>query len=315
MSENKVQGMGQAAISSGGGLLSTLISNRAARKENDKTREYNLKLAQMQNQWNVEQWQRENAYNSPSAQLQRLQDAGINPDLIYGGGISNTSASSPQMTAGSAASPTPLVGMPNVVGDYLDAQLKQAQIDNINANTNKQGVETSILTDQKKFAAAIQQGQINLQNAQIKLIGKQGELTDQQIIESQQTCLSIEATTKQMYANIDKIRSDIDISKALSDADIKAKAAHTKLSYAQAKNIVDQLPHVIDQLKSQTANNSASANLHVEELGQLELKRDAVAFQARIESGANGYQPDLTSWQHVIMFVSEIMNTLGHAVH
>lgn len=39
----------------------------------------NLDLATKQNEWNIQQWERENAYNSPSAQLDRYTAAGINP--------------------------------------------------------------------------------------------------------------------------------------------------------------------------------------------------------------------------------------------
>lgn len=47
------------------------------------TNETNLQLAREQNEWNLAQWNRENAYNSPASQLQRYQEAGINP--MYAG--------------------------------------------------------------------------------------------------------------------------------------------------------------------------------------------------------------------------------------
>lgn len=43
------------------------------------TNEANLKLAKMQNDWNEQMWEKNNAYNAPSAQVQRLIEAGINP--------------------------------------------------------------------------------------------------------------------------------------------------------------------------------------------------------------------------------------------
>jgi hypothetical protein len=43
--------------------------------------------------WN-KSWEREIAYNDPSAQMQRLQNAGINPHMAYAkGGVSNTASS------------------------------------------------------------------------------------------------------------------------------------------------------------------------------------------------------------------------------
>lgn len=72
-------------------------------EENQKNREWNLNLAKMQNQWNIDQWNRENEYNTPLAQGQRYKEAGLNPDLLYGS--ENLSASSPQLTSGDGSTP------------------------------------------------------------------------------------------------------------------------------------------------------------------------------------------------------------------
>ena len=45
----------------------------------------------------IAQWHRENAYNSPTAQMERLRQAGLNPNLVYGGGATTLSARSPAM--------------------------------------------------------------------------------------------------------------------------------------------------------------------------------------------------------------------------
>lgn len=76
----------------------------ATREENEKARAHNLMLAELQNKWNVEQWAKENEYNSPSAQMARYAAAGLNPNLIYG--QSNTSAQlSGSLSSGAPASP------------------------------------------------------------------------------------------------------------------------------------------------------------------------------------------------------------------
>lgn len=76
----------------------------AQREENEKARSHNLMLAELQNKWNVEQWAKENEYNSPSAQMARYAAAGLNPNLIYG--QSNTSAQlSGSLSSGAPASP------------------------------------------------------------------------------------------------------------------------------------------------------------------------------------------------------------------
>ena len=86
------------------GLLGSSSADRRAEKENQKNREWNLMLAEKANQWNIEQWNRENAYNSPTQQKERLLSAGLNPSLI--GGASSGNASSMSMNMSAPSSPT-----------------------------------------------------------------------------------------------------------------------------------------------------------------------------------------------------------------
>lgn len=44
----------------------------------------NKKLYKDQQRFAVDMWNMQNAYNTPSAQMQRLRDAGLNPNLAYG---------------------------------------------------------------------------------------------------------------------------------------------------------------------------------------------------------------------------------------
>ena len=46
---------------------------------------------------NLQMWNLQNAYNDPAAQMERLQKAGLNPNLVYGCGnvTGNTSGSAP----------------------------------------------------------------------------------------------------------------------------------------------------------------------------------------------------------------------------
>lgn len=70
-----------------GGSVAKQGSDAAARASLQATRETNaanLKLAQYQNDWNVAQWNRQNAYNTPAAQRARYEDAGINPYFALG---------------------------------------------------------------------------------------------------------------------------------------------------------------------------------------------------------------------------------------
>lgn len=126
--------IGVASSIAGNVALNKNIDTQIAAQqyENEKNREYNLNLAKMQNQWNIEQWNRGNAYNSPAAQMARYKAAGLNPDLIYG--QQNLSAVSPEMTAGEGSQPTDVSNLANkrtmldMVSASLDNSIKYQQL-------------------------------------------------------------------------------------------------------------------------------------------------------------------------------------------
>ena len=134
---------------------------KAQRRENEKTREFNLMLAKKQNAWNREQWNAENAYNTPAAQKARLEAAGLNADMMYGGsGVSNIAAPSPAMTSGAPASPMDWSSLANkqslgsVLSNALNMEMARAQIDSIKADTKKTLAEAGLSEISLEYADA-----------------------------------------------------------------------------------------------------------------------------------------------------------------
>ena len=91
-----------AAITAAGALGSALLNMKSQQDANaanasmDKaTRDWqsmeNLTAFQRQHKM----WEEQNAYNTPSAQRQRLQEAGYNPWISGSGGMSNVSQGAP----------------------------------------------------------------------------------------------------------------------------------------------------------------------------------------------------------------------------
>lgn len=97
---------------------------RFARETYDKQRAHNL-----------QDWEMQNAYNSPAAQMQRLKDAGLNPNLIYGNGADATSSAGPRSADTPSWSPDATRVDPNFgtnhLSNYYDAQFRQQQTDNL----------------------------------------------------------------------------------------------------------------------------------------------------------------------------------------
>lgn len=70
-----------------GGALGLFGSSKAANASLQATRETNKanrELAEYQNDWNLAQWNRQNAYNTPAEQRKRYEEAGINPYFALG---------------------------------------------------------------------------------------------------------------------------------------------------------------------------------------------------------------------------------------
>ena len=92
-------------------VTATKLANEANLAMNEKTNqttldianaanEYNYNMFQEQNTWNEKMWEKQNAYNDPSAQMERLVKAGINPIAAMG---NMTNGNAEQLTSAQAA--------------------------------------------------------------------------------------------------------------------------------------------------------------------------------------------------------------------
>lgn len=124
--------LGAAGILGGVQALGTAASAIGQRSANRT----NIKLAREAREHDVNMWNLQNQYNTPMMQMQRLKEAGLNPNLVYGSGA-QTTASTPQKA------PIPEVnnalaslGQMNIA-PYLslsqDWEVKKAQISNMSA--------------------------------------------------------------------------------------------------------------------------------------------------------------------------------------
>lgn len=240
----------------------------AQREENRLNRYYNQMLARQQNEWNLQQWNRENAYNSPLAQMYRLRQAGLNPDLMYGQGTTGNSAGSPEMTSGAPSEPQDMASLlsKRSLGQTLSMSIEreqqrrmnEAQIKAIEANTNKTNAETTginldnfVKNGTKEYM--IQIAGVNVTNAQ-----KSGQLTDAQrqavyqgIEESKQKIDESKATVDQIRALIDKLDFDkqqdakrLILEEIKNNAEVRELYSRVNLNDSQTKlneNELDEL--------------------------------------------------------------------------
>lgn len=179
--------------------------------------EYNIQNAQQQFEYNKYYQERQfqqqqqatreaNEYNSPTKQLQRLGDAGINPFVALSNnlGSSGTQSSVPSGSGGSAGLPS--VGLPTVP---LNPYSYSSSVSNISsalrnvADAKKAGVETKWLEDSMQDMLRNlknEADQKELQNIILKI---------QSSVEDRKQQLLIKKTLKE----IDKFVADTELSK------------------------------------------------------------------------------------------------------
>lgn len=149
-------------MSFGEGLLSSLpivgqglseyFASKTAKQNTDKTIAANKELAQYQYSKDLEMWNRGNAYNAPAAQMSRLKDAGLNPNLVYGSGVTgNTSANLPKYQVPRVDYNYRPVNLTGMLSFYQDTMLKQAQYDNLKAQRDAIESQSAVRWQENKF--------------------------------------------------------------------------------------------------------------------------------------------------------------------
>lgn len=129
-----------AVIGAGSSLIGGQQNNDAQQQQNFDSQRFSREMYERQKTDNIAFWNMQNEYNSPQAQMNRLQAAGLNPHLVYGngasgnnaGGISSPSIQSPEFRSGQPGTGTQNAGLAFMNAIY-DLDIKQAQADNLKA--------------------------------------------------------------------------------------------------------------------------------------------------------------------------------------
>lgn len=126
-----------ALIGAGTAVYTTIEQKKAQERQNQANRE----LAQYQYDKQLEMWNLQNDYNSPLNQINRLKAGGLNPALMYGsgagGGVSGNASDYPKYNAPNMVQEfAPITqALPEMINAYQSFKMRQAQIDNVKANT------------------------------------------------------------------------------------------------------------------------------------------------------------------------------------
>ena len=99
------------------------INNEFNASEALKNRNFQTSEREASQQWNLDQWNRENAYNDPSAQRARMEAAGFNPyNMNIDTGSASTSGAQSSPGSGSQATASQTPSLPAYTGYASDFQ-------------------------------------------------------------------------------------------------------------------------------------------------------------------------------------------------
>lgn len=177
-----IPGIGSIA-QSGASALGSLFDQKSGYDQSlalmQKQYDYSLALQNEQNAWSESMWNKNNEYNSPSAQVQRLKAAGLNPNLAYGSLSGNVAsqASAPSRNMPSVVDPSSyLVAKSVAAKTSAETNLLNAQADAARAQADKSRSDKNLVDIETSWRAALNQTNIDLAKANI------GELDERKLL-------------------------------------------------------------------------------------------------------------------------------------
>ena len=222
-------------------ILPHLITAAAAVGSSILNNRSNKKLAQEQNKYNYNMWEKQNAYNLPSEQVARLKQAGINPNF-YTSQVVSTNRADAAAPSANLANQNPIFDGSTgaAIADSMlqnEVGMKNAEANETSANAAAQNAETEAarqkvealvaqsnieVNDEKKkvYVEEVKQIQANTKN-----LGKQYEMLDEQ--------------TKQAVIKTARDQIEKDLYEKYGEkeilADLRAKTSQANLNISQAK--------------------------------------------------------------------------------
>lgn len=323
---------------------------KAQKEENALARKWNEAMYDKSVANNRADVENMRAYNDPKAVMSRLKSAGLNPDLMYGGGPGSlvqaqvgNSASAPEYSPsnmGSLVNSVPSAGevAGNAISQGLDNAIKLAQKDNIEAQTNKTKEETagqSLDNIVKNAQAGVA---TQLADLEVRLNKSISALNEQQLdnlksslnkINEEISNLKSERLLTEAKASgqsIDNLRNRLQYmfdSKTFNDRaeifrqNINQLRAGTNLSLAQSKEILSTLASKVWMIENQgnkyfhEANNAYNQGSIIRDMNRI-VKAKAGKLELDLERDSEW--GDIKYWTDLIGdatgTLSEVANTV-----
>ena len=302
--------VGGALLNAGLGVVGNFLGNKQAEKNQQKQNEFNAQEAQKTREWQEKMWNLNNEYNTPLAQVNRLQDAGLNPNLVYGNGsMQNVS---PMASSSAQASSTPfndsiaarhaknfdaiMRGLQTAI-TFQELKNKKAEGKNIESNTEKNNAEAQESQQRAKNLETENKFNLDTFDARKVAIELQNQLSEQQRLKLYADTQTATKQLDQIDAVISNLQSSTDLNKA------QVENIHTNIARTLAllPKELEQMNAAITEALSRAVANKASANASNAQAGYYgALSTQVSKLTPLLEKGAkldNNFKEIQNKWE------------------
>lgn len=286
------------------------INNEFNASEALKNRDFQTSEREASQQWNLDQWNRENAYNDPSAQRARMEAAGFNPynmNIDTGSASTSGAQSSPGSGSQATASHTPslpaytgyaadfqnvasgIAQIGNAVSSGIDARLTSAYGDDLMKADimSKIGGNSEWLTDVYKLGRQNEAPNLLGIDLRKKRLENLSTETNIKVALAQGALLGLQAGGQRIVNKFMPAQQQAEFFLKTANAFAQYKAG--KLSEAQVKTQIKQQALLEAQAAGQKLNNRLA-----ERLADYQFKAMAAEYRANA-AYYNGFYND--AWQ------------------
>lgn len=206
------------------GLITTAINNREA-----KRREEDARIA------NKKQWNRQNDYNHPSAQMARLRQAGLNPNLIYGTSPSSAVGNAEAQAKAQAAQQFEYKNPATDIHAYANLQNTEAQTDNLRSQNTVNQQEALLKAAQTMKTAHEGSSAATKASIDSELRNTSAQLVREELRQSEQKSIQSEIATKVKDKSAQDLIMKIHYEALNARATLQGTHLQNKLKYYEAQ--------------------------------------------------------------------------------
>lgn len=260
-----------------GGLASGIINGANQRAADERSNEWAIQDRTARTQFAIDQWNRENEYNSPVEQVKRLRLAGINPNTAYGS-VSNVSSHS--MSPGGSVATAHAANLPDyghvassALAAYQSVRMQNAQV----------GAMTAQATDAVASAAlkGFQKGLVEAETT------KAAADTDRSRAETMRTSTLLPYDAAVRSQEVRKLEADTKFQ--LSENDRRTAANSMSLREAAVR---------IMESRSRMATNDVERRKLAADIAKINADTSIAELDAQLKR--QGLQPHDALWQRAL---------------